>query len=159
LPREGKGKPVTLSCGAQVNCKVRRVLVRQMQSLLVSGKRARVGSKGDVLHGLTKEQVLEIESKQSDPPEDEYRRGLAAPLLVIYLLNGREREDGKSKDSETPYANHLILPALSLHFPGEKDTPKSLTRDKRYVKYRLNRVAQAEVEEEGESGEYDADDD
>jgi len=53
----------------------------------------------------------------------------------------------------------MILPALGLHFPGTKDPdgPKHL------VRYRLNRVAQAEllppdIEEEGVEDDIDPDD-
>jgi hypothetical protein len=35
----------------------------------------------------------------------------------------------------------MLLPALSLHFPGEPDP----SRPERTIKYRLNRVAQREL--------------
>lgn len=77
-------------------------------------------------------------------PEDAYRSVMQAPLLVVYLLRGVE---GKSKvASGTDYKRGVILPALGLHFPGTKDP----NAPKRYVSYRLNRVAQGELEADGD---------
>lgn len=159
LPSEGEKGPVTpaLRSGLVVNAKKRRVLLRQLQSLLVSGKKARVGSRTDVRHGLSAEQVdavtrAEREAKPGlkDVPEDAYRAVMSSPLLVIYLIRGVER-DGKDT-AETDYKGGLVLPALGLHFPGAKD----LNAPKRYLKYRLNRVAQAELEWDGDDFAEDA---
>jgi hypothetical protein len=57
------------------------------------------------------------------------------PLLLIYLVRGMLKDD-------LPFADGLVLPALALHFPGEADQEAR----KRYVRYRLNRVAQAEMD-------------
>ena len=66
---------------------------------------------------------------------------MPAPLLFIYLLRGVETTGKKPDVRETPYRDGLVLPALGLHFPGTKDpdAPGNL------VRYRLNRVAQAEL--------------
>lgn len=153
LPTEGDKGPVSpaLRSGLSVNAKKRRVLLRQLQSLLVSGKKARVGSRSDVRHGLSAEQVeaaarAEREAKHGlkDVPEDAYRAAMTFPLLVIYLLRGVERDGNESVEKD--YKGELILPALGLHFPGAKD----LNAPKRYLKYRLNRVAQAELEWDGD---------
>jgi hypothetical protein len=48
-----------------------------------------------------------------------------------------------------------VLPALGLHFPGIKDP----NAPKRYVKYRLNRIAQAELELDGDDLGDGADED
>ena len=155
LPDTGRKGEVALGCGLTVQAKKRRVLVRQMQSLLVSGKGARVGSRADVRHALSADEVLAVTQAQgeSDLAEDIYRAEMQCPLLIIYLLRGVERE-GKSKE-EKGYKSDLVLPALALHFPGvEKPDTK-----KHYIEYRLNRVAQAELELDGDDLEDEVDDD
>jgi hypothetical protein len=88
--------------------------------------------------------VVRAAEKKANPdkdiPEDAVRAAMHNPLLVVYLLRGVEKKD---KDAEeTSYKRGLVLPALALHFPGINDP----SAPKRYVKYRLNRVAQAELD-------------
>ena len=73
-------------------------------------------------------------------PEDAFRAAMQHPLLVIHLLRGTEKPKGSKE--ETPYRRGMTLPALGLHFPGIKDP----NAPKRYISYRLNRVAQAELD-------------
>jgi hypothetical protein len=161
---EGDKGPVEppLGCGIAVNAKKRRVLLRKTppQSLLVSGKKARVGSRADVRHGLSEQQVqtvIELEHDNNrdmkDIPEVSFRAAMPAPLLVVYLIRGVERA-GKDA-SETDYRDGLVLPALALHFPGVQDR----NAPKRFVSYRLNRVAQGEFELDGDDLGDDDDDD
>lgn len=162
LPTNGDEGPITppLSSGLAVEAKRRLVLLRQTppQSLLVSGKKARVGGREDVLHGLSFEQAeaVKAEEKKTNPdkniPEDAFRAAMPAPLLVIYLLRGFERQPGGGK---APYRRGLVLPALGLHFPGIKDP----NAPKRYVSYRLNRVAQGEIELDGDDSSDDDNED
>jgi len=155
LPTKGNKGKIDLNCALPVFAKKRRVLVRQMQSLLVSGKGARVGSRADVRHGLSIDQVTALTQSQgsSDVAEDVYRAEMSSPLLLIYLLRGVERE-GKGKE-EKDYRGDLVLPALALHFPGTEDR----NAPRQYVKYRLNRVAQAELEFDGDDLEEEVDED
>jgi hypothetical protein len=157
VPTSGQTGPVLppLRCGLDVSAKRRKVSMGQMQSLLVSGKKARVGSRADVRNGLSVEQVRAVTQAQheADPdlkevPEDPYRAVMSSPLLVIYFLRGEE-SPGRL------YKGGLVLPALGLHFPGIKDQ----NAPKRYVKYRLNRIAQAELELDGDDLGDDADED
>jgi hypothetical protein len=164
LPVHGDTGPVTpaLGCGVRADAKRRVVTLRETppQSLLVSGKSSRVGSRTDVHNGLPQEQVeaiigAEREKKPGlkEVPEDVFRAAMQAPLLVIYLLRGFQREPGGA--GETPYKEGLILPALGLHFPGVNDP----AAPRRYVSYRLNRVAQGELEIDGDDlGDDDGDD-
>jgi hypothetical protein len=149
-----------LSCDLHVSAKKRKILVRSAppQSLLVSGKGARVGSRSDVHNGLSPDRVQEVirEARQEKPdqkdvPEDAFRAAMESPLLVVYFLRGVKEEAG----IETDYKNGLVLPALGLHFPGIKDP----TAPRRYVNYRLNTVAQGELELDGDDLGSDADDD
>jgi hypothetical protein len=152
-PTNGTEGPITppLNSGLDVQAKRRQVLLRQTppQSLLVSGKKARVGGREDVLHGLSFEQAESVRTgeRKANPdikniPEDAFRAAMQAPLLLIYLLRGIERQP----TGETLYKRGLVLPALGLHFPGIRDP----NAPKRYVSYRLNRVAQAELELDGD---------
>ena len=135
-------------------------------SLLVSGKGARVGDSPDVRHGMSKELARQAEEnwrlKQRDDQKqkaisgDEYREKMQAPLLLLYLLRGFERQPG---GDDAPYREGLVLPALALHFPGapDPDAPRRL------VRYRLNAVAQAElfpvdIDDEGTPDDADPDD-
>jgi len=165
VPTKGDKGPVTpaLSSGLTLAAKRRIILLRQSppQSILVSGKKARVGGREDVLHGLSPEQVRIVREaeRKANPdakniPEDAFRAAMTTPLLVIYLLRGVERE--RKGAPEIDYKNGLILPALGLHFPGIKDP----NAPKRYVSYRLNRIAQAELEFDGDDlGDDDESDD
>jgi hypothetical protein len=144
LPRKGEiGEPMTFGGPHQltVTAKGRKILVRDdtvPPSILLSGKNARVGSKADVRLGLNPEvwdHIRQANQNVREIPEDEYRAKMNRPLLLIYLVRGTLK-DG------TAFADGLILPALALHFPGEADRQAR----KRYVRYRLNRVAQAELD-------------
>jgi hypothetical protein len=111
-----------------------------------------------VLHGLSSAEAAAVkqEQKKADRerniPDDAFRAAMQAPLLVLYLLRGFEKEPSSS---ETPYRQHLVLPALGLHFPGIRDP----NAPKRYVSYRLNRVAQGELELDGDDLSDDDDED
>lgn len=133
------GRPVPGSLNAtgpkEFGALKRRVVVNEkLGSILVSGKSARVGSRSDIRHAFTKE---EYEAQPSGVAEDVLRAALVRPLLVIYLLCGYERQPPGSEDRI--YLDGQVLPALGLHFPGEK------TPDPRRIRYRINRIAQAEL--------------
>lgn len=122
--------------------------VQENGSLLVSGKSSRVGSTPDVRHGLSAEAARNAEKteRENNPErkrvtEDAYRAEMTAPLLLIYLLRGTETVPVSGGVEEREYREGLVLPALALHFPGSRDPDAP----KRLVRYRLNRVAQAEL--------------
>ncbi|NBC33548.1 MAG: endonuclease [Alphaproteobacteria bacterium] len=148
LPRKGKDKGDPWRLDSAHNLEVtpnsRIVLPRGAPpppSLLISGKNARVGSRSDVLYGLTgdeEQEALAIKARefpdaQGPLPEDIGRSVMSCPLLLIYLVRGKLK-DGSIFD------NGKLLPALGLHFPGERDP----NARKHYIRYRLNRVAQIE---------------
>jgi len=149
LPVAGLGLPVSLTTLPHVDIRAtwRKVKPSHGGSLLVSGKSARVGSRSDLRHALTAEQLREA----GGVPEDELRRVMKGPLLVIYLLRGYEVDSDKR---EVAYRDDLVLPALGLHFPGTKDPDAS----RNLVRYRLNRVAQKEWMPDDPDAEDDLDD-
>jgi hypothetical protein len=111
-------------------------------SIVVSARGSRVGSPRDVRHGLSVEEAAEVRAAAGDDfKATDYREKMGTPLLLIYLISGVTRDDRKNKESERPYRPGLLLPALSLHFPGKEDASSK----SRLVRYRLNRVAQAEL--------------
>ena len=127
-----------------INAQRRRIRVNdKLSSILVSGKSSRVGSRQDVLHGLSDDEfrvaVAEAKNNTSDEnvrvSEDQFRAAMKSPLIVMYLLRGQEQKDGSY------YRDDLILPALALHFPGSSDPDAP----RRLVRYRLNKVAQDEL--------------
>jgi hypothetical protein len=154
----GTAEPVLVTSLQQtVPTTKRRVEERKAtNSLLVSGSKARVGSRSDVRHGLSVEELRRVRDDFNGQGEieREYRAAMKSPLMVIYLIGGYEKnEDGGS------YRGGLVLPALGLHFPGslDPDAPRQL------VRYRLNRVAQeeflgADFEDEEVPDEPDAED-
>ena len=152
----GEKGPVQLASldSVEIQAKERYVKVAPGSPFLqVSGKSARVGSVRDVRHGLSIDAVrkVEKEARQAEPdlrevPEDSFRAEMQNPLLLIYLLRGTERDlvpggVGKKAYKKRVYRDDLVLPALALHFPGIRDPDAK----KHLVKYRLNRVAQAEL--------------
>lgn len=151
VPRQGRDRNGNVSLQARHTLEikpVKRVLEpgnsMPPPSILVSGKRARVGSPGDVVLGLTREEEERAlqEKRDKDPdakgvPEDIRRAVMSRPLLLVYLVRGYVRNPDKSERS---FNKGQILPALGMHFPGERDP----NARKRYVRYRLNPIAQIE---------------
>lgn len=158
LMTSGEGKSLALpSPIGRVSTQKRKVRENHEQgSILVSGRSARVGGRRDVRHGLAVDQWNAIlarhDGKAGDVPEDECRVEMEAPLLVVYLLRGVTKgHDGQSEQSFR--SDDLVIPALALHFPGQKQIGKE-----RVVYYRLNRVAQKELEFEQDDDEAEDDD-
>ncbi len=150
MPIAGIGPSASLSALPQVQIKttLRKVKPSYGGSLLVSGNSARVGSRSDLRHALTPDQFREA----GDAPEDDLRRVMKGPLLVVYPIHGYTTDSQGKRD----YQGDLLLPALGLHFPGTKDPDPS----KNLVRYRLNRVAQRELlPVEADDDDVDVDDD
>jgi hypothetical protein len=128
-----------------LEAKERSVTVNKSNhSLLVSGRSSRVGSRRDVRHAFSKEQVAEVTSgyKSDNPdveevPEDAFRARMSDPLLLVYFLRGFETIEKKKVE----FRKGIVLPALALHFPGVRDPDAP----KRLIRYRLNRIGQAEL--------------
>lgn len=160
LPVDGRAdeRPLTVDAlpGVLVRPSRRRVKVdAESQSLLVSGKGARVGGRSDLRHGFAPVRYREL--NVAGATEEGLRAELAAPLLTMFMLVGVERGDGGAR--ERTFRSGLVLPAISMHFPGTAapDVPSNL------VRYRLNLVAQRalvpmEVEEAEIGDDGDSDD-
>ncbi len=100
--------------------------------LLVSGTKARVGSRGIEKEGLEPSEVTRIEQefKASFPgktiADRHYRAARSRPLLLIYLLTANE---------PSPISNSEEIVALGLSFPRFDDTDVA-----KRVLYRVNLV-------------------
>lgn len=145
LPTVGiAGTHALESLGQEIQIRRRYVKFNKSDgSLLVSGRSARLGGKADVRHGIAAGDLPDGVEAEGD-----VRALMSSPLMLTYLLRGSERGpstrdgDGKlQKGEEKPFRDGMLLPALSLHFPGEPDP----SRPERTIKYRLNRVAQREL--------------
>lgn len=123
----------------QVNPGYRKVKSRTGDvSLQISGKGSKVGGRADLRHGFSFAEYAPLKAAQK---EDELREKLTKPLLLVFLLRGFERIGSGPQSRKVDYRDGLLLPALGLHFPGDRDpdSPKNL------VRYRLNTVAQKEL--------------
>jgi len=156
LMAAGEGDPIQLPPPIGGLKSQKRQVRENNGSILISGRSARVGGRRDVRHGLTVEQWAAIlaryDGKSGDVPEDECRMELTGPLLVVYLLRGvlKERDGQPAR----PFGgDDLVIPALTLHFPGREQVGQE-----RVVLYRLNRVAQRELDFEQDDDEADDDD-
>jgi hypothetical protein len=121
--------------------------------LLVSGKSARVASRGAESIGMHPEDVKAAEEEflrdnpaKKNVPDHAYRSKRRCPLLLLHLLRPREGEEESSK--EIKY-DHPVW-ALGLSFPELGDE-----KGKRRVKYRINLVEwrtrfEAEVDDDAE---------
>lgn len=123
---------------AGVNYKPQRRKVtvdESMKSVLVSGKSARVGSRGIEKEGIPKAEAEKIEREYAErEPEKtisdaEYRKYRKRPLLLLHLVTPR------LKDKSIWETGGYPLVALGLSFPEFDDTNIG-----RRVRYRVNLV-------------------
>lgn len=158
MPSQGDAGGLTefpsLACLA-ANAARRRVKPGQgVNSLLVSGRSARVGGRADLRHAFGKAEFSALKAQERHLRERDLREAMTSPLMVIYPIRGVVTEGGGVPDA--PWEGGLLLPALGLHFPGLETTASDAT----LVRYRLNRVAQRDlfgVQEDGDdvAGEDD----
>jgi hypothetical protein len=126
----GSGKNVTIG-PASLTTSRRNILARDGM-LLVSGTKARVGSRGIEKEGLEPSEVkrVEVDFKAAFPEKSisdrDYRAGRSRPLLLAYLLSANE---------PSPIPNSDEIVALGLSFPQFDDTDVA----KRVI-YRVNLV-------------------
>lgn len=123
------------------------------QTILVSGTKARVGSRGTEREGIAKEQVDRLieERKPKNLPDKELRQIRERPLLLLYGIV----PFNKDKDEAwTGLVEGDYLVAYGLSFPVFDDTGPSKT-----VAYRVNKTWLRDHSVEEDLDEYDDDDD
>ena len=132
---------------------VRKVRV-DPTSILVSGRSARVASRGIEREGLPAELIAEItaEYRRAKPgksvPDSEFRKRRTSPLLLVHAIQA-------TTDGGKTAPDHLV--ALGLSFPVFDDSDVA-----RRVTYRVNLIEwnallESEVDEQLEEGDEDAD--
>lgn len=119
----GEGAPFPLLTDLEVRLQKRVVSVGPGQSVLVSGKSARVGSRGIEREGMTPAQIVEAEEtyRRDNPdkrsvPDWAYREVRTRPLLLIQCVEAHREDD----TPVLPEAECFI--ALGLSFPVFADT-------------------------------------
>lgn len=151
---QGEGKPITVA-GLTVSTNVRSVRVYS-ESVLVSGKSARIASRGIERAGLTPEVVAELTAdyRKAEPkksvPDRLFRKQRPRPLLLLHLIEPRtNRSDAALLPSE--------LIGLGLSFREFDDSDVA-----RRVAYRINlielRSTQDNLDDEDTGTEEDDDD-
>lgn len=129
----------TVFAGIQCSWQKRKVTVDEgKRMILVSGSKARVGSRGSEKAGLTREQIKEVENSYhiekpgKSVPDHKYRAKRERPLLLLHLVKGVIGSDSGELSYDT---GGLPLVALGLSFPRFADITEG-----RLVKYRVNLV-------------------
>lgn len=136
LPK-GSEDAVSLG-GVSVKRSLRRVVPRSdIQSLLISGSRARVGSRGIEREGLTMDQYRAVVAEHPDGnvSDRDFRQVRTKPLLLIHVVKGYLRSGEGAGD--VPYLpDGPLLVALGLSFPIFDDSEIAGR-----VEYKMNAVA------------------
>jgi hypothetical protein len=119
LPK-GAAEPRVTIGGVSLKPSLRRLVLRaDNNSLLVSGSRARVGSRGIEREGLTLEQYEAVLTNHSDGnvSDVEFRRVRTKPLLLIHVVKGYVRTGDDKTQDEDFLPDGPLLVALGLSFP------------------------------------------
>jgi hypothetical protein len=148
----GEGPP-TKFVGVSYRPQKRKVdISKDTKSILVSGEKRRVGSRGIEKEGIPEEIIREIESDEKyhdkSVPDHAYRAKRTKPLLLLHLIKPYFKEDEYDTGGNT-------LVAVGLSFPEFDDS--DITRR---VRYRVNLVEwrnlmMAEIDDEIEEVEVD----
>ena len=156
LPQGSVKKRISFG-GAEVRPSERRIVLRP-GSILVSGRRARVGSRGIEREGLSMDQYGAVQEANADVNVSDlaYREVRMKPLLLVHLLRGYTRT-GESDEAKIPYLmDGPPLVALGLSFPEFDDHEVSAK-----VRYKVNPVAWEELvgseEEDDVAGDDEVD--
>jgi hypothetical protein len=124
LPK-GSAEPLVSVGGVRVRPSIRRVVVNpKTNSLLISGSRARVGSRGVEREGLTLDEYESVLAKHPDKnvSDLEFRRVRKKPLLLVHAVKGYQRKGDDEADRDFFLPDGPPLIALGLSFPEFDDS-------------------------------------
>ncbi|MGV8120416.1 MAG: Z1 domain-containing protein [Candidatus Xenobiia bacterium LiM19] len=128
--------PETMFAGIPYRPQKRKVQSSKSGSILVSGKSARVGSRGIEKEGVPETDVRSINAnarrENRNVSDEEYRKCRPRPLFLLHLLKPFIKEKNGEAEFDT---GGFPLAAVSLSFPSFDDSDAS-----RRVKYRVNLV-------------------
>ena len=149
----GEGDPIEF-IGVSYRPQKRKVDIhRDTSSILVSGEKRRVGSRGIEKEGIREEIIREIENddkyRGKSVPDRAYRAKRTKPLLLLHLIKPYFKEEEYDINGNT-------LVAVGLSFPEFDDSDVT-----RRVRYRVNLVEwrnifMAEAEDEIEAEDEDS---
>jgi hypothetical protein len=153
----GSGNPWSILPGLETRLQKRVVTVGPGGEVLVSGKSARVGSRGVEREGIDVELVRKAEDEyrakegaQKSIPDRVYRAVRERPLLLVHCIEAHKTVDGQKESVRVPAAAEQFI-ALGLSFPRFDDT-QATTK----VVYKVNVVEWRSLfEEEAEEEEED----
>jgi hypothetical protein len=143
LPKGSADPPVAIA-GKSIKPSVRRLAIRkESSSILVSGSKARVGSRGIEREGLsdTEYELATKDKDQKNISDVDYRAVRSKPLLLIHFLRGYAKPDNSPDVDPAPYRpDGPQLVAVGLSFPPFDD---SAIRSR--VVYKVNAVEWASL--------------
>lgn len=132
-----------------------RIIKRDDNCLLISGKRARVGVPGATKCGLTKEAVTDIENKFKSEknnasvtiPDKPYLKINREPVLMIYIIkidteNKSPTRSINSDKAAIDLVGDIPVIGLGLGFPGDY---QGSSHESTKVKYVLNRISERDM--------------
>jgi hypothetical protein len=150
----GTGEPWSLLPSLVTKLQKRVVTVSPSGEVLVSGKSARVGSRGVEREGMDAALVRQAEDEyragkdaRQSIPDRVYRAKRERPLLLIHCIEAHKRVEGQKEPVPVPAAAEQFI-ALALSFPQFDDTQatKKVTYKVNVVEWRS--LFEDEVEEE-----------
>ena len=149
------GNPVAPFGPLSVRPAERFVTVSQ-GAILVSGSKARVGSRGVEREGIPEAEVRETEqsyrrNNTRNVPDSAYRKLRKKPLLLIYVIAPYESKEDEKRPFDTG-GDELIALGLSLPVFDDSDVARK-------VKYRVNLVEWRAMLEEAIDDDAQGDDD
>lgn len=132
--------PLELAGDKDCRMQKRSVTEGSAGDLLVSGRSARVASRGAEREGLSKAQILDAEAKffaanpgKINVPDHAYRSERSRPLLLVHVIDATLKGPG-SQEEQLPCEPSPLI-ALGLSFPHLGDEAGS-----RRLLYRINLV-------------------
>ena len=128
----------------------------EISSILVSGSRARVGSRGIEREGLTLAEYEAVMANLGDRnvSDAEFRRVRTKPLLLIHSIKGYTRSGDDPATEEDYLPGGPLLVALGLSFPVFDDSEIAGR-----VEYKVNAIEWSTLVGSEEDDDVASDDD
>lgn len=129
------------------------------RTILVSGKKARVGSRGVEREGIDRIAVEELTNRAKaqgkNVADRQFREIRQRPLLLLFAVVPHRKVDGDMEEVWTGLADDDLMLAYGLSFPGFDDSKLSKT-----VAYRVNKtwLREHDIEEDDDEAGDDLDD-
>lgn len=149
--------PVNLGEGIEYRHPTRRfTVVNDGKILKMSGSKRRLGTSSDGQYGLSAPDVEKIKEKAKEegvknPSQERYFKNVNRnPLLVIYVVKLKEKENGSASEIEKTYIGKTVV-GFGVGIPTLSD------HETKYARYVLTKIAIQQIFE-GEIDEWDEED-